>query len=88
MLTVRANAKNVNSSEMGLAGSSSDSMGKQVREPKEIPPSDQLKRHSLSFWVIVGALIFVNLWYDYYHPLGIIIDIIIAVALLIGYLRK
>ena len=70
------------------AGSSSRSMGEQVREPMEIPSSDRLRRRSPAFWLIVGVLILLNVWYDYYHPLGIIFDVILAVVLLIWYLNK
>jgi hypothetical protein len=63
-------------------------MGEQVREPMEIPSSDRLGRRSPAFWLIVGVLILLNVWYDYYHPLGIIFDVILAVVLLIWYLNK
>jgi hypothetical protein len=37
---------------------------------------------------MVGVLIFVNFWYDYYHPLGILFDLLIAGGLLIVYFRR
>jgi hypothetical protein len=50
----------------------------------EIPPSGR----SPAFWAMVGVLILLNIWYDYYHPLGIMFDIVGAVVLLIWYLNK
>lgn len=38
--------------------------------------------------MLIGAGLLVNLWYDYYHPLGIVFDVVIGVVLLIAYLRK
>jgi hypothetical protein len=38
--------------------------------------------------VIVGALLALNVWYDYHHPLGIMFDVVLAVVLLIWYLNK
>jgi len=34
------------------------------------------------------VLVLLNVWYDYYHPLGIIFDFVLAVGLLIWYLSK
>ena len=34
---------------------------------------------SPAFWVMVGVLILLNVWFDYYHPIGIIFDVIIGV---------
>jgi hypothetical protein len=76
-----------NYSETSLGGSSSD-VGKQIRESKEISPSDQFARRPPAFWVIIGALIFVNLWYDYYHPLGILFDVFIVGGLIVAYSRR
>jgi hypothetical protein len=63
-------------------------MDQQVRDPMENPPSDRLGRRSPLTWVIVGVLILLNVWYDYYHPLGIMFDVVLAVVLLIWYLNK
>jgi hypothetical protein len=63
-------------------------MGEQVREPMGIPPSDRLARRSPAFWVIVVVLGALNVWYDYYHPLGIVFDVVGAVVVLIWYLNK
>ena len=50
--------------------------------------SDRLARRSPAFWVIVVVLVALNVWYDYYHPLGIIFDVILAVVVLIWYLNR
>jgi hypothetical protein len=36
-------------------------------------------RRSPAFWVMVGVLILLNVWFDYYHPIGILFDVIIGV---------
>ena len=54
----------------------------------ENPPSDRLARRSPAFWVIVVVLLALNVWYDYYHPLGIMFDVVLGVGLLIWYLSK
>jgi hypothetical protein len=36
----------------------------------------------------IAALVGLNLWYDYYHPLGIIFDVIILIVLAIHWIRK
>jgi hypothetical protein len=59
-----------------------------VREPVETPPSDRPARRSPAFWVLVGAVVLLNIWYDYHHPLGIIFDVVLASALLIWYVSK
>ncbi len=65
-------------------------MSEQVREPMETrtPPSGRLARRSPAFWVIVVVVLALNIWYDYYHPLGIVFDVVLAVVLLIWYLNK
>jgi hypothetical protein len=37
---------------------------------------------------IIAALVGLNLWYDYYHPLGLIFDAFIVIALIIHWIRK
>jgi len=39
-------------------------------------------------WLVLVALILLNVWYDYRHPLGIMFDVVLAVGLLIWYLSK
>lgn len=43
----------------------------------DIEPSHRQKR-SPAFWVMAGLLILLNLWFDYYHPLGFIMDVVIV----------
>jgi hypothetical protein len=45
-------------------------------------------RRSPAFWVIVAVLLLLNILYDYYHPLGIVFDVVAAILLLIWYLNK
>lgn len=45
-------------------------------------------KRSPAFWGMVGVLILLNVWYDYYHPLGIMFDVVLGVILLIRYLGK
>ena len=35
-----------------------------------------------------GVLILLNVWFDYYHPLGFIFDVVVGMVLLIQYLNK
>jgi hypothetical protein len=64
-------------------------MSEQVREPMETPsPSGPLARRSPTFWVIVVVVLALNIWYDYYHPLGILFDVVLAVVLFIWCLSK
>jgi hypothetical protein len=57
-------------------------------KPMENPPFDRYGRRSPVLWVIVGVLILLNVWFDYYHPLGFIFDVVVGVVLLIRYLNK
>jgi hypothetical protein len=50
--------------------------------------SDQPGGRSPITWVLVTLLILLNVWYDYYHPLGIMFDVVLAVALFVWYLNK
>ena len=43
---------------------------------------------SRGFWVLIGAALLLNLSFDYYHPLGIVFDVVIGVVLLIAYIGK
>ncbi len=52
------------------------------------PPSDTPPGRSPTFWAIVTVLIALNIWYDYYHPLGVMFDVLLGVFLLIRYLGK
>jgi hypothetical protein len=48
----------------------------------------RLARRGPAFWVFLAVLVLLNVWFDYYHPLGIIIDVILVVVLLTRYLGK
>jgi hypothetical protein len=54
----------------------------------DIPTSDRFGRRTPVIWVIVAVLVALNFWYDYHHPLGIILDVIAAVVLLIWCFGK
>jgi hypothetical protein len=32
-----------------------------------------------SFWILVVVVVVLNGWFDYYHPLGILFDVIVVV---------
>jgi hypothetical protein len=56
-------------------------------EPTEALPPDRTARHTPAFWAVVVAIL-LNIWYDYYHPLGIFFDVVIAVAWLTRHVNK
>ena len=37
---------------------------------------------------IIAAIVGLNVWYDYYHPLGLIFDAIILIVLAVRWIRK
>lgn len=37
------------------------------------------QEHPWSFWTLIAALVLVNGWWDYYHPSGILYDVIIVI---------
>jgi len=43
---------------------------------------------SRTFSVIVVIVVALNIWFDYYHPRGIIVDVIFVVVLLIRFIGK
>jgi hypothetical protein len=51
-------------------------------------PSPKPFRISPGAWVVIAAVLLLNAWYDYYHPRGIITDVIIGVVLLVVYFKK
>jgi hypothetical protein len=51
-------------------------------------PSDRPARRSPAFWVICAVLVLLNIWYDYYHPIGIMFDVVLALVLLVRYVGK
>ena len=38
------------------------------------------------FWCIMAVIVPLNLWFDYYHPLGFLFDVIILVVLVVKFL--
>jgi hypothetical protein len=42
---------------------------------------------SLGVWVIIAVLVGLNLWYDWYHPLGFFFDAIIVIVLIVKWPR-
>ncbi len=45
---------------------------------------DRLRKHPDALWVII-IVVGLNIWFDYYHPRGIVLDVIIVLVLLIKY---
>jgi hypothetical protein len=37
------------------------------------------REHPRSFWTMVAVLVILNGWWDYYHPSGILYDVIIVI---------
>jgi hypothetical protein len=38
-------------------------------------------------WVIIAVIVGLNLWYDFYHPLGFFFDAIIVIVLIVKWPR-
>ena len=57
-----------------------------VAKPIQTPSSHRPSRRS--FWVFVVVLVLANIWYDFYHPLGLIFDVVLVLSLLVIELRK
>jgi hypothetical protein len=51
-------------------------------------PSTNRFERSPGLWVIVAAVLLLNIWYDTHHPGGFVFDAFIAVVLLLAYLSK
>jgi hypothetical protein len=47
--------------------------------------ADRLRQNPKILWVLIPAIA-LNTWFDYCHPLGILIDIIIVLVLLFNHL--
>jgi hypothetical protein len=41
-----------------------------------------------SYWIFLAVIVVLNCWFDYYHPLGFLIGIIIAFIFVIRPLRN
>jgi len=49
--------------------------------------ADRLRQNPKILWVLVPAIA-LNLWFDYYHPVGVVMDIIIVLVLLRNHLNS
>jgi hypothetical protein len=45
---------------------------------------DRLRKHPAMLWVFI-PIVALNIGFDYYHPRGIVLDVIIVLVLLIKY---
>ena len=41
-----------------------------------------------SFWILIAIIIGLNGWFDYYHPRGLLLDIILVIALVVIWGRQ
>ena len=48
---------------------------------------DRLRGRSPLFWVFILLVLSLNLWFDYYHPLGFVFDVIVVLVLFIKCLK-
>jgi hypothetical protein len=48
---------------------------------------DRLRQNPKMLWALIPAIA-LNIWFDYYHPHGILIDIIIVLVLLFNHLHS
>jgi hypothetical protein len=46
------------------------------------------KSLTVFWWLLVVFAVVLNAWFDYYHPLGLIFDVVLGVGLFIAYLRS
>ena len=37
---------------------------------------------------LIAAIVGLNVWYDYYHPRGLVLDAIILIVLAVRWIRK
>jgi hypothetical protein len=44
--------------------------------------------HPRSFWIFTMILVILNICWDYYHPLGVLFDVILLSALFRSYLKS
>ena len=50
--------------------------------------SQRTENQRIAGGCIIAGTIGLNLWYDYYHPRGLILDAIILIVLLVRWIRK
>lgn len=48
----------------------------------ETPSKSRFER-PVRDWVIIGAIALLNIWYDYYHPVGFVLGGILVVILFV-----
>jgi hypothetical protein len=46
---------------------------------------DRFEGSSPLFWAVLVLLLALNFWFDYYHPPGFTIDVVIVMVLAIAY---
>jgi hypothetical protein len=42
-------------------------------------------QRSKAVWIVIGVALFLNFLFDYYHPGGLVFDVLTAIGLLIWY---
>jgi hypothetical protein len=47
---------------------------------------ERVRKHPAVLWVFI-PLVALNIWFDYYHPFGIVLDVVIVLALFVYYGR-
>jgi len=50
--------------------------------------SQPFERQKVTVGCIIAVIVGLNVWYDYYHPLGLIFDAIILIVLAVRWTRK
>jgi hypothetical protein len=45
---------------------------------------ERLRKHPAVLWVFI-PLVALNIWFDYHHPFGIVLDVVIVLALFVYY---
>ena len=45
---------------------------------------DRIRKRPAILWVLI-PIVALNVWFDYYHPGGIVLDVIFVLAVLIKY---
>jgi accessory gene regulator protein AgrB len=49
---------------------------------------EQLRKRPRSFLLVILIVVILNIWFDYYRPLGVLFDVILLSALFRSYLRS
>jgi hypothetical protein len=48
---------------------------------------DGLRGRSPLFWAFILLVLSLNRWFDYYHPRGLVLDVIVVLVLFTKYLK-